>query len=87
MRRALSRGDIITVIVPRYLPPRRTTIHLALVKKPGVEIRCVYRESVMDDLGMRRHNFHVRRKDEGVTWARGTTGPEVDALKVVNALS
>lgn len=69
-------------------------IHTAVVKKSAESIRCAYRDYTIRRgdmfLGTAthtvRHTYSVHRRTEGRTWACGTTGPEVDALRVTAAL-
>ena len=89
-----SRGDIISVVVTAPGFSNRLVVRGAIVKKPGHEIRCVYTDNVfrrgsitMEFVTNVKHNFHVRLRDEGRTWARGVEGPAAEALQVYVALT
>lgn len=88
-----SRGDIVSIVVPAPGFTGRYIVRGAVVKKPGHEIRCVYTDNVFRrgpyelHTGTYRHNFHVRLRDEGRTWARGVDGPVAEALQVYLALT
>lgn len=87
-----ARGDIISVVVKAPGFSGRFIVRGAIVRKPGHEIRCAYTDHVYRrgpyemHTGIYHHNFHVRLRDEGRTWARGADGPEVEALQVATAL-
>lgn len=66
----------------------------AIVRKVGQEIRCEYK---VDTSGGRafsnfgpvfydKHTYTVRRRDEGLTWARAGDQSAVEALKAARAL-
>jgi hypothetical protein len=97
MRLHIDRNARVTVV----LRDTGEIVH-AYVKKPGKELRIVYvREGTITwALNVKTQhwnparltpralvNYNVRHRDEGVVWARGWDGPDVDALRATVALT
>lgn len=91
-RRILSRNELVTVEIAGVLHPAR-------VKKPGRTTRVQYvvetsvqhpepwYSSNLSYYTCTTHNYYIRLRDEGNTWARGWDGEAVEALRAAVALA